>query len=97
MGGVIQSFADVIKLVFKEEYYPSHIKTGKWLFTLAPALMFAASLLAFMTIPFADNLVINEESFRIQALPVDYGILWYFAIGSVGLIVTGKQIGRAHV
>lgn len=86
LGGVIQSFADVIKLVFKEEYYPSHIKTGKWLFTLAPALMFAASLLAFMTIPFADNLVINEESFRIQALPVDYGILWYFAIGSVGVI-----------
>lgn len=44
LGGVIQSFADVIKLVFKEEFYPSHITTGKWLFTLAPALMFAASL-----------------------------------------------------
>lgn len=86
LGGVIQSFADVIKLVFKEEFYPSHIKTGKWLFTLAPALMFAASLLAFMTIPFADNLVINDESFRIQALPVNYGVLWYFAISSVGII-----------
>lgn len=39
-----------------------------------------------MTIPFADNLVINDESFRIQALPVDYGVLWYFAISSVGII-----------
>ncbi len=86
LGGVIQSFADVIKLVFKEEYYPSHIKTGKWLYTLAPALMFATSLLAFMTIPFADNLIIQNESFRIQALPVDYGVLWYFAIGSMGII-----------
>jgi NADH-quinone oxidoreductase subunit H len=86
LGGVIQSFADVIKLVFKEEYYPSHIKTGKWLYTLAPALMFATSLLAFMTIPFADNLIIENESFRIQALPVDYGVLWYFAIGSMGII-----------
>lgn len=86
LGGVIQSFADVIKLVFKEEYYPSHIKTGKWLYTLAPALMFATSLLAFMTIPFADNLIIAGETFRIQALPVDYGVLWYFAIGSMGII-----------
>ncbi len=86
LGGVIQSFADVIKLVFKEEYYPSHIKKGKWLFILAPSIMFVSALLAFMTIPFADNLVIGEESFRIQALPVEYGILWYLAIGSIGII-----------
>jgi NADH-quinone oxidoreductase subunit H len=86
LGGVIQSFADVIKLVFKEEYYPNHIKTGKWLFILAPAIMFVSALLAFMTIPFADNLVIGDESFRIQALPVEYGVLWYLAIGSIGII-----------
>jgi NADH-quinone oxidoreductase subunit H len=86
LGGVIQSFADVIKLVFKEEYYPSHIKKGKWLFILAPSIMFVSALLAFMTIPFADNLVIGQESFRIQALPVEYGILWYLAIGSIGII-----------
>jgi NADH-quinone oxidoreductase subunit H len=86
LGGVVQSFADVIKLVFKEEYYPSHIKTGKWLYTLAPSIMFVSALLAFMTIPFADNLVVDGESFRIQALPIDSGVLWYLAIGSLGVI-----------
>lgn len=86
LGGLVQSFADVIKLVFKEEYYPSHIKTGKWLFTLAPSILFISALLAFMTIPFADNLIIDGESYRIQALPIDSGVLWYLAIGSLGII-----------
>ena len=86
LGGVVQSFADVVTLVLKEEYYPSHIKMGKWLYMLAPAITFAAALLAFMVIPFADNIVIDGESLRVQALPVEYGILWFLAIGSVGII-----------
>ncbi|NOQ32051.1 MAG: NADH-quinone oxidoreductase subunit H [Helicobacteraceae bacterium] len=86
LGGVVQSFADVVKLVFKEEYYPSHIKSGKLLFTLAPTIMFVSALLAFMTIPFADNVNIAGESFRVQALPVDYGVLWFMAISSIGVI-----------
>ena len=85
-GGVVQSFADVIKLVFKEEYYPAHIAKDRWLFMLAPMITFAVALLAFMVIPFADDLVIGAERFRIQALPVDYGILWYLAVGSVGVV-----------
>lgn len=86
LGGVVQSFADVIKLVFKEEYYPGHIKTGRWLYVLAPAITFSAALLAFMVIPFADTLHVNGESLRIQGLPVEYGILWYLAIGALGII-----------
>lgn len=86
LGGVVQSFADVIKLVLKEEYYPSHIKMGRWLFMLAPAITFAMALLAFMVIPFADDIVIEGESLRIQALPIESGILWFMAIGAVGII-----------
>ena len=86
LGGVVQSFADVVKLLLKEEYYPSHIKTGKWLFMLAPIITFAAALLAFMAIPFADTLHIDGEALRVQALPIDYGVLWYLAIGAVGVL-----------
>jgi len=85
-GGVVQSFADVVKLVLKEEYYPSHIKDHRWLFILAPMITFVAALLAFMVIPFADNIVIDGESLKVQALPVEYGVLWYLAIGAVGVI-----------
>ncbi len=86
LGGVVQSFADVVKLLLKEEYYPSHIKSGRWLFMLAPVITFVAALLAFMAIPFADTLVINGESLRISALPIDYGIFWYMAISSIGVL-----------
>ncbi len=86
LGGVVQSFADVIKLVFKEEYYPNHIKNEKWVYILAPSITFISALLAFMVIPFADNLVINGDSYPIQALPIDYGVLWYLVIGGVGII-----------
>ena len=85
-GGVVQSFADVIKLVLKEEYYPSHISKERWMMIIAPMITFAAALLAFMIIPFADNIVINGESLRMQPLPVDYGVLWFLAIGSIGVI-----------
>ncbi|MEA2027903.1 MAG: complex I subunit 1 family protein [Campylobacterota bacterium] len=86
LGGVIQSFADVIKLVFKEEYYPAHIQKGQWLFMIAPAILFVSALLGFMVIPFADNFNIGGESFRVQALPVEWGVLWYLAIGSIGVM-----------
>ena len=86
LGGVVQSFADVVKLVLKEEYYPSHIKMGKWLFMLAPVITFVAALLAFMAIPFADTLLIDGEALRVQPLPIDFGVFWYLAIGAVGVL-----------
>lgn len=86
LGGLVQSFADVVKLVLKEEYYPSHIKNGRWLFQLAPILTFVAALLAFMAIPFADTIRINGESLRFSPLPIDFGIFWYLAISSVGVL-----------
>ena len=86
LGGVVQSFADVVKLLLKEEYYPSHIKMGKWLFMLAPVITFAAALLAFMAIPFADTLHIDGEALRVQALPIDFGVFWYLAVGAIGVL-----------
>ena len=86
LGGVVQSFADVVKLLLKEEYYPSHIKSGKWLFMLAPIITFVAALLAFMVIPFADTLLIDGESLRVQPLPVDFGVFWYLAVSALGVL-----------
>ena len=86
LGGVVQSFADVVKLLLKEEYYPGHIKMGRWLFMLAPVITFSAALLAFMAIPFADTLHIDGEALRVQALPIDFGVLWYLAIGAIGVL-----------
>ena len=86
LGGVVQSFADVVKLLLKEEYYPSHIKNGRWLFMMAPIITFVAALLAFMVIPFADTIAIDGKTLRVQALPIDFGVFWYMAMSGIGVI-----------
>ena len=90
LGGLIQSFADMLKLVFKEDFQAKSIKQG-FFFSLAPVIVFASAFLTFMVMPFADHLIIGEQSFRMQGLPIDLGILWFLAFA--GLSVYGIMIG----
>ena len=90
LGGLIQSFADMLKLVFKEDFQSKSIKQG-FLFSLAPVLVFGSAFLTFMVIPFADNLKIGEQVFMMQGLPIDLGILWFLAFA--GLSVYGIMLG----
>ncbi|WP_294961082.1 complex I subunit 1 family protein [Sulfurimonas sp.] len=90
LGGLVQSFADMLKLVFKEDYRPDSIKE-KLLFTLSPAIVFATSFLTFMVIPFSDDLTIGAKTYMMQALPIDLGILWILAFA--GLSVYGIILG----
>jgi len=91
LGGLIQPLADMLKLLFKEEFYPEHVK-HKIYYILAPAIVFAASFLSFMVIPYADDITLNDYTYQIQALPLDLGVLWIFAfagLGVYGIIIAG--------
>ncbi len=90
LGGIIQSVADMMKLVFKEELLAKHIKNRLY-YTIAPAIVFMASFLTFMVIPYADNVTLNAQRYSIQALPTDLGILWFLAFA--GLSVYGIILG----
>lgn len=90
-GGLIQNIADAVKLIFKEDVVPGHIK-HKFYFILAPMLVFITALLCFAVIPFADVLVLGEKHYIMQAIPMDIGILWFLAIvgfGVYGIILAG--------
>lgn len=84
LGGIIQSVADMMKLVFKEEFLPSHIK-NKFYYLVAPSLAFMSAFLTFMVIPYADNVTINDKIYFMQALPTDLGVLWFLAFGGLGV------------
>jgi NADH-quinone oxidoreductase subunit H len=84
LAGIIQSVADMMKLVFKEERLPKHI-TNHLYFLMAPGLAFVAAFLSFMVIPFADDITISSYTYSIQALPVDLGILWILAFAGLGV------------
>jgi NADH-quinone oxidoreductase subunit H len=88
--GIVQSLADMLKLVFKEDYKPLHVKEN-FLFTLAPVIVFVSAFLTFMVMPLADDLIINNKSYSMQALPISFGLLWFLALA--GLSVYGILLG----
>jgi NADH-ubiquinone oxidoreductase chain 1 len=72
--GVLQPFADALKLVVKETVIPA--QATKSLFFLAPVITLIFSLLGWGVIPFGAGLTISDFSL---------GILYTLAISSVGV------------
>lgn len=98
LGGLIQSFADMLKLVFKEDFVPSHIKY-KFFFTVAPVIVFLASFLTFAVVPYADVLVFDDKGHIMQAIPNELGILWFVAFAGLsvyGIILGGYSSGSKY-
>jgi NADH-quinone oxidoreductase subunit H len=72
--GLLQPFADALKLLSKETILPSG--ASKAVFVIAPMLTFVLSLVAWAVIPFGEGMVIAD---------VNVGILYLFAISSLGV------------
>jgi NADH-quinone oxidoreductase subunit H len=73
--GIIQSIADMVKMLIKEIIPINHI--DKFLFFLAPFIVVLASLLSFGAIPFAKGL---------HAIDFNVGILYMLAVSSLGVL-----------
>ena len=72
--GLLQPFADALKLVVKEQVIPSQANKG--LFILAPLLAIIFSLLGWGVIPFGEGLTLSDFSL---------GILYSLALSSIGV------------
>ena len=72
--GLLQPFADGIKLLAKETILPAG--ANKLIFILAPMLTFVLSLIAWAVIPFDDGMVLAN---------INVGVLYLFAISSLGV------------
>ena len=87
--GIFQPLADGVKMFTKEEIIPTH--ANKWLFILGPGLAMVASLMTCAVIPWAGSIELNGHQFPIQIADVNIGILYIFAVVSLG--VYGIMIG----
>ncbi len=72
--GILQSFADALKLLTKENIVPSN--SNKLVFLLAPIITMVLSLAGWAVIPFAPNWVIAD---------INVGIMYLFAVSSLGV------------
>ena len=72
--GLLQPFADALKMIMKETVIPSG--ANRMLFLLAPMLTFGLAVLAWAVIPVNDGWAIAD---------INVGILYLFAISSLGV------------
>lgn len=89
MGMINTLLADPIKFLTKEDFIPPH--GDRLLHTLAPCLALFPALVTFAVIPFGDVLVIGERVINLQVANINVGILYIFAMASLG--VYGVVIG----
>ena len=72
--GLLQPFADVFKLIFKEIVIPTG--ANRYLFFIAPMLALGPALAAWAVIPFSDTLVLSN---------IHAGLLYVLAMTSIGV------------
>ncbi len=72
--GLLQSFADGLKVFLQETIIPSAANKG--IFLLAPIITFTVALAAWAVIPFADGVVLAD---------INVGLLYILAISSLGV------------
>ena len=72
--GLLQSFADALKLLSKENILPSG--SNKIVFIIAPIITMVLSLAGWAVIPFAPGWVISD---------INVGVLYLFAVSSLGV------------
>ncbi|MFQ5671761.1 MAG: NADH-quinone oxidoreductase subunit NuoH [Nitrospinales bacterium] len=81
--GLIQPFADSIKLLFKESIVTT--SADKFLFHLAPAIVVFTSIVAFAVIPFGEPVQVFGQTIGLWVANVNVGILFVFAISGMGI------------
>jgi NADH-quinone oxidoreductase subunit H len=79
--GLFQTMADALKLLQKEDVIPQG--ADRWLFTIAPIIVFVPAYLVYVVMPFGDGLIAKD---------LNIGVIYVSAITSIaviGIVVAG--------
>lgn len=83
LWGLINSLADAIKLIFKEDYQPP--RGLRAIHTLAPIFAMFPVFVTFAIIPFGPPIELFGRTIKLQILDLDIGILFLLAFGSMAV------------
>ncbi len=87
--GLLQPFADTIKMMVKEDLVPE--AADRMIFLLAPAVVVFTALLMFAVVPFGSDLMIGGTKIPLVISDLNVGLLFVFAMSSLG--VYGVALG----
>jgi NADH-quinone oxidoreductase subunit H len=82
-GGIIQPFADVVKLMMKEDIVPR--QANRFIHDLAPIISITIALSTFAIIPFGNTIELFGRQIKLMIADVDIGILYLLALTSIGV------------
>ncbi|MGZ3651083.1 MAG: NADH-quinone oxidoreductase subunit NuoH [Bdellovibrionota bacterium] len=86
--GLLQSIADAVKFIFKEDLVPSHVR--KYYYLAAPALCVVPAFMTFAVVPFGPLVEVNGVKLGLQLSNLNVGFLYVTSISSLavyGIIV----------
>ena len=95
--GILQTFADGIKLFFKEQSIPD--SADRPVFLLAPYLSVIPALLAFSLIPIGGEVTIFGKTTILQVADLPVGVLFILAMSGIGLygvVLAGWSSGSKY-
>tara|TARA_E500000081_G_scaffold32376_1_gene36079 strand:- start:31 stop:1128 length:1098 start_codon:yes stop_codon:yes gene_type:complete len=99
--GILQTVADAIKLMLKEQILP--VKADRAMYLLAPIVALVPSFLIFMIIPLGPNLNIEfgGENYIVEFVGADLnvGVLYFLALSSIAVysvVLAGWSSGSKY-
>jgi len=99
--GILQTLADAIKLLLKEQIMP--LKADRAMYLLAPIIALVPSFLIFMIIPLGPdlNLEINGQNVNVPLVGADLnvGVLFFLALSSIAVysvVLAGWSSGSKY-
>ena len=87
--GLLQPFADTIKMMTKEDAVP--VGADRTIFLLAPAVVAITALLMFAVVPFGKDLTLGGRKIPLVITDLNVGLLFIFGLSSLG--VYGVALG----
>jgi NADH-quinone oxidoreductase subunit H len=88
-AGILQPFADGLKMFFKEDITPN--AADKFLFILGPCVAMTTALMTSLVIPWGETFEFFGYKMTLQGSDLSFGVLYVFAVVSLG--VYGIMIG----
>lgn len=79
--GLLQPVADTLKLLLKEDLFPTHV--NRFLYLLAPFLAVALALISIAVIPFGPEIEVAGVRTWLQVTDLNVGVLFVLAVSSL--------------
>lgn len=81
--GLLQSAADGIKFIFKEDVIPGHVE--KFYYVLAPLVALVPAFMTFAVVPIAAPIQWGDKLVNFQLADLNVGLLYILAVASLGV------------